>query len=116
MSTFSETTSILAYMQGIGAPSVQIVKGANKKDAAGIEIPDSASTYVRFVNGDTSLGTAMLAKKVTAIDASNVRDLDVSWVEGATELGAPIKGWMVHTRGTVEVVSTFSVAELAALA
>jgi hypothetical protein len=58
----------------------------------------------------------MLASKVAKIDATNARDLDVSWVEGVTEAGSPVKGYMVHTRGVVTVVSTFSLADLATMA
>ena len=117
MSTFSETRSLVAYMQAVGSPSLNIVKGSNKKDANGVEIPNSASHYVQFLKADGSvLGTAMLAKKINTIDASNARDLDVSWVEAVSDLGAPIKGFMVHPRGTVEVVSTFSLADVAQLA
>lgn len=117
MSTFSETRSLVAYMQGVGASSLNIVKGSNKKDANGVEIPNSASHYVQFIKADGGvLGTAMLAKKINTIDASNAKDIDVSWVEAVSELGAPIKGYMVHTRGTVEVVSTFSLADVAQLA
>lgn len=117
MSTFSETRSLVAYMQAVGSPSLNIVKGSNKKDANGVEIPNSASQYVQFLKADGSvLGTALLAKKISVIDASNARDLDVSWVEAVSDLGAPIKGFMVHTRGTVEVVSTFSLADVAQLA
>jgi len=116
MSQFSETRSLVAYMQAVSSPSLNIVKGSNKKDANGVEIPNSASHYVQFLKADGSvLGTAMLAKKIPTIDAKNAKDLDVSWVEAVSELGAPIKGYMVHTRGTVEVVSTFSVADLAAI-
>ena len=117
MSTFSETRSLVAYMQGVGASSLNIVKGSNKKDASGVEIPNSASHYVQFIKADGGvIGTAMLAKKISTIDASNARDIDVSWVEAVSDLGAPIRGYMVHTRGTVEVVSTFSLADVAQLA
>ncbi len=64
--TFSETRSLINYMQTVGAPTLNIVKGSNKKDANGVEIPNSASRYVQFMkpNGE-QLGRAMLAKKVT---------------------------------------------------
>ena len=113
MSNFSETRSLINYMQAVGAPTLNIVKGSNKKDANGVEIPNSASRYVQFMkpNGE-QLGRAMLAKKVIEITPATASTLDVSWVEGITEAGEPIRGYMVHTRGTVEIVATFSLTDM----
>lgn len=100
MSDFSETTGLLSYMRAGATSNIEIVQGTNSK-------------YVRFVQSDGVVkSTAMLAKKVLKIDATNIRDLDVSWVEGVTEDGSPIKGFMVHTRGVVEIISSFSIAEM----
>jgi hypothetical protein len=112
--TFSETRSLINYMQAVGAPTLNIVKGSNKKDANGVEIPNSASRYVQFMkpNGE-QLGRAMLAKKVTEITPATASSLDVSWVEGITESGDAIRGFMIHTRGTVEVIATFSITDMA---
>lgn len=114
MSTFSETRSLVAYMQAVQSPNLNIVKGKEKVN------PKTGETYtpryVQFLKPDGSvLGTAMLASKIENITAANARDLDVSWVEGATEAGTPVKGYMVHGRSTAEVISTFSVADLAAI-
>lgn len=114
MSTFSETKSLIAYMQSVGSTSLNIALGKEKVNPKTGEV--TRAQYVQFVKADGGqIGTALLASKIKSIDASNARDLDVSWVEGTTELGAPVKGYMVHTRGTVEVVSTFSIADLATI-
>ena len=114
MSTFSETRSLVTYMQAVGSMSLNIVEGKEKVNPKTGEA--YKAQYVQFIKSDgTVSGTAMLASKVSKIDASNARDLDVSWVEGATEAGTPVKGYMVHTRGVVTTVSTFSIADLAAI-
>lgn len=114
MSTFSETQPLVSYMQTNGAVTLNIALGKERVNEKTGEI--TRARYVQFIKADgTQFGTALLAGKVEKIDATNARDLDVSWVEGTTELGAPIRGYMVHTRGKVEVVSTFSIADLASI-
>ena len=115
MSTFSETRSLVEYMQSTGSVSLNIVEGKEKVNPKTGEV--YKAQYVQFIKPDgAASGTAMLASKVAKIDATNARDLDVSWVEGVTEAGSPVKGYMVHTRGVVTVVSTFSLADLATMA
>lgn len=114
MSEFSETRSLVDYMQAVGSTFLNIAVGKEKVNEKTGEL--YRSQYVQFMKANgTQQGTALLANKIKVIDASNALALDVSWVEGTTEQGTPIKGYLVHTRGTVEVVSTFSIADLATI-
>jgi hypothetical protein len=58
----------------------------------------------------------MLSSKVTAVTAANIRDLQVSWVEGTNDNGVSVKGYLLHRVGTpAEIISTFSLADVAAI-
>ena len=114
MSDFSETRSLVAYMQAVQSPNLNIVKGKEKVNPKTGEV--YTPRYVQFLKPDGGVhGTAMLASKIENITALNARDLDVSWVEGVTDSGSPVKGYMVHGRSTAEVISTFSIADLATI-
>ncbi len=102
MVEFFETKTLIEFMQGIGASNLNIQQGEKK-------VP-----YVGFNN--SSKTTCMLSSKVTAVTASNVRDLQVSWVEGTNDNGKPVKGYLLHRAGTpAEILSTFSVADMATI-
>lgn len=114
MSEFSETRSLVAYMQAVQSPNLNIVKGKEKVNPKTGK--NYTPRYVQFLKPDGSvLGTAMLASKIENITAANALDFDVSWVEGVTEGGSPVKGYMVHGRSTAEIVSSFSLADLATI-
>lgn len=99
---FLETKSVLDFMNSIGATNLNIQQGDKK-------IP-----YVGFNN--SSKTTALLSSKISNITAANVRDVQVSWIEGINEKGIAIKGYLVHRVGTpAEVLSTFSVADMATI-
>lgn len=85
-----------------------------------IKKSENGALWVLFPNGTT----AMISSKVQnsagvsrMIDASNVRELQVSYVDGINqETGKPVKGWCVHNKSTAETVASMSLADLASLA
>jgi hypothetical protein len=102
MVEFFETKSVVEFMQSIGATNLNIQQGEKK-------IP-----YVGFNN--SSKTTCLLSKQITAVTASNVRDLQVSWIEGTDDRGISVKGYLLHRAGTpAEVISTFSLADVAVM-
>lgn len=102
MVEFFETKSVIEFMNSIGATNLNIQQGEKK-------VP-----YVGFNN--SSKTTCMLSKQVTAVTANNVRDLQVSWIEGTDDKGITVKGYLLHRAGTpAEVISTFSIADVAVL-
>lgn len=102
MVQFTETKSLAQFMQSIGATSLNIQQGEKK-------VP-----YVGF--NDSSKTTTMLSSKVSAVTAENVRDLQVSWLEGTDDRGISVKGYLLHRAGTpAEVLSTFSLADVAVI-
>jgi hypothetical protein len=102
MVQFSETVSAIEFMQSIGATNLNIQQGSKK-------VP-----YVGFNNKSNT--TCMLSSKVTAVTAANIRDLQVSWVEGTNDNGVSVKGYLLHRAGTpAEIISTFSLADVAAI-
>jgi hypothetical protein len=100
---FSETKSLVEFFGQISATDLQVCQS---KRTGGL--------YVVFKCADGTEQNAMLAKSITAIDANNAADLQVSWIEGTTETGNPLEGFMVHPTGERKVVSTFSLADLTA--
>lgn len=99
---FTETTSVLEFMQSIGATNLSIQQGEKK-------VP-----YVGF--NDKGRTTCMLTKHISEVTASNVRDLQISWIDGITEEGKKINGYLLHRMGTpAEVLSTFSVTDVAVM-
>ena len=102
MVEFFETKSVVEFMQSIGATNLNIQQGEKK-------IP-----YVGFNN--SSKTTCLLSKQITAVTASNVRDLQVSWIEGTDDRGISVKGYLLHRASTpAEVISTFSLADVAVM-
>jgi hypothetical protein len=102
MVEFFETKSVVEFMQSIGATNLNIQQGEKK-------IP-----YVGFNN--SSKTTCLLSKQITAVTADNVRDLQVSWIEGTDDRGISVKGYLLHRAGTpAEVISTFSLADVAVM-
>ena len=85
-----------------------------------IKKSESGALWVLFPNGTT----AMISSKVQnsqgiarIIDTSNVRELQISYVDGINkETGKPVKGWCVHNKSTAETVASMSLADLAAMA
>ena len=102
MVEFFETKSVVEFMQSIGATNLNIQQGEKK-------IP-----YVGFNN--SSKTTCLLSKQITAVTADNVRDLQVSWIEGTDDRGISVKGYLLHRAGTpAEVISTLSLADVAVM-
>jgi hypothetical protein len=102
MVEFFETKSALEFMQSIGATNLNIQQGEKK-------VP-----YVGFNN--SSKTTCMKSSKITAVTADNIRELQVSWVEGTNDNGVAVKGYLLHRAGTpAEIISTFSIADMATI-
>lgn len=102
MVQFFETKSVIEFMKDLGATNLNIQQGTKK-------VP-----YIGFNDGSKT--TCMLSSKVTAVTADNVRDLQISWVEGTNDNGVSVKGYLLHRAGTpAEILSTFSVADMATI-
>lgn len=93
---FSQTTDCISFMKDKKAPKIQVKLG--KK---------SGKNFVDFNNGLT----AMIASSLNGvINAGNIRELSVSWVESED---GKTQGWMVHPTGQgAEVVSEFSLEDM----
>lgn len=102
MIKFSETKGLVEFLGANGATGLQICES---KKTGGL--------YVVFQCADGDK-TAMLAKSVPTIDASNAGTLQVSWLSGTGEDGKVVEGFMVHPSGERVVKSTFSLADLTA--
>lgn len=104
--TFSQTQSLVSFMQSISAQNLDINKSKSGK-----------SMWVAFK--DSKSTTAILSSKVengkgdNVVDGTNARDLVVSWLEGTNpETGLLVKGWCVHNKGTVDTVASFSLSDI----
>lgn len=101
MVEFNDTMSLVTFMQSVGATDLAIQQGEKK-------IP-----YVAFNN--SSKTTCLLSKKIDAVTPANAGSLEVSYIEGTDENGVAVKGYLLHRVGTVEVLSTFSLSDVAAI-
>jgi|APFre7841882793_1041355.scaffolds.fasta_scaffold16258_2 hypothetical protein len=101
---FSKTTGLVEFFGTISATDLQICDSKKKP----------GTRYVVFKCAGGKEETTMIAKSITAIDASNVTALQVSWIEGTTDAGEALEGYMVHPVGERKVISTFSLADLTA--
>ena len=102
---FSKTTGLVEFFGTIGATDLQICESKKKP----------GTHYVVFKCAGGKEETTMLAKSITGINASNAGVLQVSWIEGTTDSGEPLEGYMVHPVGERKVVATFSLADLTAV-
>jgi hypothetical protein len=100
---FSKTTGLVEFFGTIGATGLDICQ--SKK---------TGNSYVVFKCADGNEEITMLAKSITTIDASNVTALQVSWIEGTTDAGEPLEGYMIHPVGERVVKASFSLADLTA--
>jgi hypothetical protein len=104
---FSQTQTFISFWKAQG-------------DTWEIKKSESGALWVLFPNGTT----AMISSKVQnsqgvprMIDASNVRELQVSHVDGINkETGKAVTGYCVHNKSTAETVASMSLADLAAMA
>jgi hypothetical protein len=105
--TFSQTQTFISFWKSQG-------------DNWGIKRTEKGSMWVEFPNGTSAMISSKVMNdkgQVKIIDASNVRELQISYVDGVNEeTGKPVKGWLVHNKGTAETVATMSLSDLAELA
>ena len=100
---FSKTTGLVEFFGNIGATGLDICE--SKK---------TGNSYVVFKCENGKEEITMLAKSITGIDATNVATLQVSWIEGTTEDGNELSGYMIHPTGERVVKASFSLADLTA--
>jgi hypothetical protein len=101
---FSKTTGLVEFFGTINATDLQICE--SKK---------TGNSYVVFKCAGGKEEITMLAKSITGIDATNAASLQVSWIEGTTDAGEPLEGYMIHPVGERVVKATFSLADLTAV-
>jgi hypothetical protein len=101
---FSKTTGLVEFFGTINATDLQIC--VSKK---------TGNSYVVFKCAGGKEEITMLAKSITGIDATNAASLQVSWIEGTTDAGEPLEGYMIHPVGERVVKATFSLADLTAV-
>jgi hypothetical protein len=101
---FSKTTGLVEFFGTINATDLQICE--SKK---------TGNPYVVFKCAGGKEEITMIAKSITGIDASNAGTLQVSWIEGTTDAGEPLEGYMIHNVGERVVKATFSLADLTAV-
>jgi hypothetical protein len=100
---FSRTTGLIEFFGIIQATNLDICE--SKK---------TGNSYVVFKCADDKEEITMLAKSIKAITPENAGELQVSWIEGTTEEGNELSGYMVHPTGERKVVGSFSLADLVA--
>jgi hypothetical protein len=99
---FSKTTGLVQFFGDIKSTGLDICE--SKK---------SGNKYVVFKTDKEDVIT-MLAKSVEGINAQNVKELQVSWIEGTNDNGDEVSGYMVHPIGERKVLSSFSLADITA--
>jgi hypothetical protein len=102
---FSKTTGLVEFFGTINATDLQICESKKKP----------GTHYVVFKCAGGKEEITMLAKSITGIDATNAASLQVSWIEGTTDAGEPLEGYMIHPVGERVVKATFSLADLTAV-
>lgn len=103
---FTRTQSVLTFMKTLGATSFD-TKPSKSGNSRWLVFNDK--------EGTTSMlsGPVKNAQGANLVDASNIRDLVVSWIEGINkDTGKAVSGWSVHNKGNVESIATFSLADL----